>query len=173
MKTARWFGVIAAAALVVAPAAAQQPFIPKPGPEHAELKKLEGTWEATAKAEGHETKGTMVWKMDMNGLWRTGKFEGQFGADKFQGYGMDSYDPVKKKYVSVWIDSMSASPLILEGDYDKEKKMMTMAGTGPGMDGKPMKYRTESEMKGDDHMVFRLYMGDSKEPFTIEYRRKK
>jgi hypothetical protein len=175
MTPVRWIGVLVIAGLVAAPAVrAQEIPLPKPGPEHEVLKKLEGTWDATAKGGPVESKGTMVWKMDLNGLWLKADFDGTFGDTKFHGYGMDSYDPVKKKYVGVWIDSMSTSPLVLEGTYDKEKKTLTMSGEGPGMDGKPTKYRTVTEMKDNDNVAFQLFMADQKDPMmTITYKRKK
>ena len=96
-----------------------------------------------------------------------------FGA-KFQGKSLDTYDAGKKKYVGVWIDSMGTSPLLLEGTYDKEKKTLTMTGDGPGMDGKPTKFKSVSVTPDDDTINFRMYIGDGKEPaFTIVYKRKK
>ena len=164
---------VAVLGLASAPAARAQG-LPKPGPEHEMLKKLEGTWDATAKSGGTESKGTMTYKMALNGLWLTSKFEGEFAGQKFEGHGMDSYDPFKKKFVSVWIDTMATSPLVMEGTHDAAKKTTTLSGEGPGMDGKPTKYRTVSEMKDDDNMVFNLYMGDAKEPMvTITYKRRK
>src|SRR5687768_222046 len=134
MKPVRWIGALVVAGLAAAPAVQAQEF-PKPGPEHELLKKLEGSWEATAKGGPAETKGTMTWKMDLGGLWLISKFEGDFAGQKFHGHGMDSYDPHKKKYVGVWVDSMSTSPLVMEGTFDKDKKTLTMTGEGPGMDG--------------------------------------
>jgi hypothetical protein len=64
--------------------------------------------------------------------------------------------------------------LVLEGSYDKNKKTMTMAGKGPGMDGKITTWRSVSHMPNDDTMQMRMYVGDGKEPmFTVNYRRKK
>lgn len=161
------------AGLLMAPSTkAQEP--PKPGPEHALLKKHEGTWDTVMKMAGMESKGTAVYKMELGGLWLMSTFEGDFGGMKFTGKGLDSYDPAKKKFVGIWVDSMSTSPLVMEGTYDKEKKTLTMSGDGPGMDGKPTKYKAVSEMKDDDNIHFAMYMGDEKEPaFTIHYKRKK
>jgi hypothetical protein len=172
MKTARCLCVAIAACLALAPATlAQEP--PKPGPEHELLKGMVGTWEATMNVGGMEAKGTMVYKMDLGGLWLTSTFEGDFGGQKFTGRGFDSYDPHKKKYVGVWIDSMSTSPMTMEGTYDKDKKVLTTLGEGPGMDGKPTKYKSEVELKDKDNMVMKMYMGDAKEPsFVITYKRK-
>src|SRR5262245_33879755 len=79
---------------------------PKPGPEHEHLKQLEGTWDGTVKAGDQESKGTMTYKM-MGGFWLTSHFEGDFGGQKFEGRGIETYDPEKKKYVSAWSDSMA------------------------------------------------------------------
>jgi hypothetical protein len=69
---------------------------------------------------------------------------------------------------------MTASPMVMEGTYDKEKKTLTLTGEGPGMDGKPTKQKSVSEMPDDNTINFSMYMGDTKEPaFTIVYKRKK
>src|SRR5207247_10306253 len=115
-----------------------------------------------------------VYKMDLGVLWLTSTFEGEFGGMKFSGRGYDTYDPIKKKYVGVWVDSMSTSPMTMEGTYDKEAKTLTTTGEGPGMDGKPTKYKSVVHYKDDDNMQMDMYMGDAKEPsFVITYRRKK
>lgn len=152
-------------------ARAQEP--DKPGPEHEGLKKYVGTWDATMKMGGMDSKGTSTYKMDLGGLWLSSTFEGEVVGMKFQGKGMDTYSAAKKKYVAIWCDSMSTSPLVMEGTMD-DKKVLTMVGEGPGPDGKPMKHKTVTEWKDDDFFVFHMYMGDTKEPaFTIEYKRKK
>src|SRR5262245_40983715 len=130
----RMVAVVVAAVLAV-PAVAQEP--PKPGPEHEVLKKLEGVWDITMRFGGMESKGRVTYKMDLGGLWLVSSVESDLGGMKFQGRGMDSYDAGKKKYVSVWVDSMSTTPMTMEGSYDAAKKTLTMAGEGPGMDGKP------------------------------------
>ncbi len=173
MKEARWFLAAALAAVLAAPAARAQEF-PKPGPEHELLKKQVGTWDLTMKFGGMESKGTVTYKMDLGGLWLVSSLESEFGGQKFSGRGLDTYDAGKKKYVSVWADSMSTSPMLMEGTYDPAKKTLTMTGEGPGPDGKPTKYRSTSEIPDDDTIHFSMYMGDGKDPaFTITYKRKK
>jgi Protein of unknown function (DUF1579) len=174
MKMARRMFVVCAVALWLAPLArAQEP--PKPGPEHERLKQAEGVWEATVKMGDQESKGTMVYQMGLGGLWLTSRFEGDFGGMKFQGRGLETYDPAKKKYISVWADSFSTSPMITEGTYDKESKTVTMTGEGPGPEGKPVKYKSTLEHKDKDTMVFNMYAGDTgdkdKPMLTITYKR--
>ena len=123
MKTVRWFGAVVAVA-VLAPAAPAQEG-PKPGPEHAVLKKLEGNWDLVMKFGGMESKGAVTYKMELGGLWLAGSLESELFGAKFQGKSLDSYDAGKKKYISVWIDSMGTQPMILEGTYDAGKKTLT------------------------------------------------
>ena len=173
MKSVR-FMCLAVIAGLISTVAARAQEAPKPGPEHEMLKKMEGTWEATMKFGGMESKGTAVYKMDLGGLWLTTSFEGEAFGAKFTGRGLDSYDPAKKKFVGVWVDSMSTAPMLLEGTYDKEKKTFTMSGEGPGMDGKTTKYKAVNEHKDDNTVIFTMYMGDDKDPaFVITYKRKK
>jgi Protein of unknown function (DUF1579) len=154
-----------------------QPAPPKPGPEHEHLKQLEGTWDATVQFGGQESKGTMTYKMDLGGLWLVSNFEGGFGGEKFQGRGLDTYDAGKKKYVGVWADSMSTTPMIMEGAYDKDTKTLTMTGEGPGQDGKPAKYKSVVEIKDEDNMLFTMSTvdkeGKDQVMMTITYKRKK
>jgi hypothetical protein len=167
----RKVAVVVAAVLAV-PALAQE--MPKPGPEHEVLKRLEGTWESTMKAGGKESKGTVTYKMELGGMWLAGSLESDLFGTKFSGKSMESYNQAKKKYVSVWMDSMSTAPVVMEGTYDKEKKTMTMSGEGPGMDGKPTKYRSVSRMPDASTIEMTMWIGDNKEPmFSVTYKRKK
>src|SRR5947209_19702194 len=111
--------VMAVLAMVLALATgvrAQAP--PQPGPEHKVLKQKEGTWETTMQAGGMEYKGAVTFKMELGGLWLVGSLESDLGGQKFYGKSLDTYDAAKKKYVSLWFDSMSTTPLAMEGTYD-------------------------------------------------------
>jgi hypothetical protein len=167
----RMLAVLVSAVLAV-PALAQE--APKPGPEHALLKKQEGTWATTMKAGGMEFKGSVTYKMELGGLWLAGSLESDLGGQKFYGKSLDTYDAGKKKYVGVWFDSMSTTPMTMEGSYDKDKKTLTMVGQGPGMDGKVTTWRSVSQMPDNATIEMRMYVGDGKEPmFTVTYKRKK
>jgi len=163
--------VVALLALAMTTAARSQE-APKPGPEHEMLKKLGGPWELTMKAGGQEFKGKAIYKMEVGGMWLVSTVECDLFGQKFSGKGLDSYDTGKKKFTSVWVDNMSGIPLLMEGTYDKDKKTMTLTGEGPGMDGKPTKYKSVTEFVDESTMNFTMYMGDAKEPgFTIAYKR--
>jgi hypothetical protein len=171
MKAARWFAVVALFALV-APVTGQD--IPKPGQEHALLKAREGTWDTLMKADGKEFKGTQTYKMDLGGLWLSGAMESDLGGQKFSGRSMDTFDAKKGKYVGLWFDSMSTTPMHMEGTYDKEKKTLTMIGDGPGMDGKITKWKSVTTAPDADTVHMSMFVGDGKDPmFTLIYKRKK
>src|SRR5262245_39930554 len=174
MTRIRLICLSAITAMLVAPAINAQFQPPKPGPEHAVLKKLEGTWDTTMKMGPMESKGTATYKMDLGGLWLVSQFEGSFGGMKFSGRGYDSYDADRKKYVGVRFDSMTTTPMVMAGTYDAAAKTMTMVGEAPGMDKKIVKHKAVSKMVDDNTMQFGMYVGDAKEPaFTILYKRRK
>jgi len=170
----KWF-VLVVSVVCVATVQAQEP--PQPGAEHKKLKELEGTWDAVVKMGEGESKATMVYKMDLGGLWLVGDFTSDFAGQKFTGKGLDSYDPIKKKYVSVWFDSISTSPMVMEGTFDKDGKVLTMTGEGPGQDGKPTNFRTTTEHKDKDTMFWTMYGSgpDGKDVpmLSITYKRRK
>jgi hypothetical protein len=165
-------GLVVMAALTNGLAVAQEPA--KPGPEHKLLALREGAWDTTMKAGGMEFKGAVTFKMELGGLWLAGLLESDLGGQKFYGRSMDTYDAGKKKYVGYWFDSMGTTPLAMEGNYDADKKTMTMVGQGPGMDGKVTTWRSVSQMPDNNTIVMNMYVGDGKEPmFTVTYKRKK
>ena len=145
----------------------------KPGKEHHHLKRLVGTWDA----ETESGTGTMTYKMGLGGRWLIGDFEGEFGGMKFQGKFLDTYDPATKKYRSIWVDSFSTAPRIMEGNVDKDNKVMTMTGEGPWQQGETAKFKSITEIKDADTVNFSLFMVDKdgkEQPMVkIMYKRKK
>ena len=148
---------------------------PKPTAQHQLLTSMVGTWDATMKMEGAEFPGEMTAKLECGGLWLASDYKSEFGGVKFSGKGLDGYDTNKKKYVSVWVDSMSTSPMLLEGNIDGDKLVMT--GSSVNAEGKPIKVKTVSKNDGEDHHIFEMFEvkedGSEKSMFTIDYKRKK
>jgi hypothetical protein len=131
---------------------------PKPGKEHEEMTKaMSGKWKATVK-EGFQANQTGVteFRSVCNGMWVASDFKMDDGS--FSGHGLDSYDPMKKKYVSVWCDSMSGTPMVFEGDWTEKNKTMVMTAKGPGPDGSPTDYKSITQHIDDKTMTFELYM---------------
>jgi hypothetical protein len=151
---------------------------PKPGPEHAKLKKeLEGTWDAVMEMNGQKSNCTATYKSICGGMWMASDFHGDLGGMKFEGHGLDGYDQKKKKYVGVWVDSIETAPMHFEGDYDPATKTWAMSGESMGADGRIQKFKNVTTTKDDDHFTFKMYMvqpdGTEQLAFTIEYARRK
>ena len=169
--------VLAAAVLLDATAANFAQELPKPGQHHASLREFVGTWDAVMDMNGQKSKATSTYKSICDGMWVESDFQGDLGGIKFQGRGIDGYDLTKKKYVSVWVDSMGSAPMQLEGDYDGSGKTMIMTGESTGIDGKPQKVKTVTDVKDKDRFTFKMYMvapnGEEQLTFTIDYTRRK
>jgi hypothetical protein len=178
MTQLRCLMAVCIAGCLMVPAKAQQFEMPKPGPEHAKLKELEGTWDANVDFMGQKSKGTMTWKMEMSGFYLMSHFKGDLApGTSFEGRGIDTYDPMKKKYVNVWCDTMAPGLMMMEGNFDSAAKKMTMTGEGLGQDGKPTKFKSVTEMKDKDTMVMTMSTagpdGKDQTMLTISYKRRK
>jgi hypothetical protein len=156
---------------------------PKPGPEQERLKQLVGTWDAVIKCSmepgkaPQESKGMSKSSMGLGGFFLISEFKGEMFGHTFEGRSITGYDPYKKKYTGVWVDSMSPSLYATEGSFDKSGKVFTEIMEGAGPDGKPMKMRCTTTVKDANHMHFQLYAPgqDGKEALMMEiaYTRKK
>ena len=147
----------------------------KPGKEHAFLAEAEGDWSVSIASPGGDMTGKCVYKMAHNGIWLTSQLEMKMGDGPFTGTGLDTFDPIKKKFTSIWVDSMSATPVILEGERSPDGKKITMMGKGPAPDGTSTQYKTETEYVNKDKHIFKMWMGTTTgEPMMVAtYERKK
>ncbi len=150
----------------------------KPGPEMEILKKTVGTWDTEMKADGMPSmKGTTTYESTCNGMWISSIFKMDFGGQPFEGRGQDGYDQSKKKYVSLWVDSMSSNALVFEGTLSADGKVLNMKAEGPAPDGKMAIWRSVTTFKDDNHHTFEMYLksGDMPESkmMTTEYTRRK
>lgn len=160
---------------------------PKPTEEHKILAADAGTWDAVIKtymggpdAEPMTSKGTETNTVLTGGLWVCSEFKGEFGGMPFEGRGQFGYDTLKKKYVGTWIDSMTPSISVLEGNYDAKTRTMTYEGDGVDAASKAKFHqKMVTTTKDDGTRVFTLYMtmaatGDKEVKFMeITYTKKK
>jgi hypothetical protein len=172
----RTFALACLAAWSLASTATAQE-IQKPLPEHKVLAAEEGAWDATIRmyekgpdAEPSVSKGSEVNEVLPGGLWVLSKFEGDFGGMKFQGRGQWSYDPVKKKYVGTWLDSISTVLSVLEGEYDARTKTMTFVGDGydPAQKAK-FTQKMVTKTNDDGSRVFTLFMKYEGQPAEVKF----
>lgn len=106
-----------------------------PGPEHAKLNPMAGTFTSNVKmwmapdAPPTESTGTTESRWILGNRFLQQTHHGSMMGEPFEGHGITGYDNVQKKYVGTWIDSMGTG-------------IMTSTGTA-GADGKTLSFTAE------------------------------
>ena len=146
-----------------------------PGPEHAVLKDDVGTWDATVEMmipgipPSAPSKGVEVNALSCNGLCLVTDFKGEVMGSPFQGHGVNTWDPAKKKYVGSWSDSMAPGIATTEGTWDAATKTMNGTMEAPDGQGGTAKMRSTVVYTPDGKRVFSMFMPgpDGKEMPTM------
>lgn len=157
---------------------AQPPGGVKPGPEHKALQKMEGTWDvAMTMLGGIKSKGEATFKLECGGLWLHSDLKFALGKTTIQTKALETFDPVKKKYISIQVDSMATAPSILEGTYDDQGTTLTQTGEARDFNGESEQIKSVTKHTDDDHVVVTVYRifpdGKERKHLTIEYTRRK
>ena len=177
--------VLALSAFASRIAAQEAPSLLVPTKEHKEMARDVGVWDAEASlrvtpdAEPVTSKGVETVKM-MGEFWLVSTFEGEMMGQPFRGQSQTTYDPIKKKYIGTWIDTMAPTLNTLEGDYDAATNTLTMMMTGVDpMTAKPMHWKTVTRYESDDAKAFEMHLpvegqeGQWWKSFEIKYKRRK
>ena len=154
--------------------------MPTPGPEHAALAELVGVWDAKMDVLGPTgewmtSEGVSKRKMH-GGFWLVDAFESEVMGMKFSGRGQQGYDPLKKKYVTSWTDTMSPYLSVMEGKFDDAGKVLTQTGKAVGMEGTMVDYRYVTTLLGKNKHTFEMFMpgpdGKMMKSLMITYSRR-
>lgn len=144
----------------------------QPVAQHAQLKSMVGTWNATVKQwtggpEPTVTKGVMKNEMTLGGRYLESKFKGTFEGKPMAGYGLTGYDTRRNQLVSFWVDDMSTTWMTTSGGISADGKELSGAGTIDGMDGKPMTIRTVTKIESPARHVYTMFgtMNGQEMPF--------
>jgi Protein of unknown function (DUF1579) len=150
----------------------------KPGPEHAKLKPLAGSWDYTAKfwldpnQPPLTSKGTLERKLILGGRFLEERAEGIGfdGEPGFEHLGLIGYDSAQKKYTSNWACSMGTGTCTGVGSADSSGKKFTFQTEAfcPLME-KVMKGREVIRVESDDTVVIESYINhDGREVKMME-----
>ena len=131
----------------------------KPGPEHADLKKMVGTWTIKGKnwegPQPTECTGSSTIEM-VNDRFIIEKFSGEFAnMGHYEGTGVLGFNNATKKYELVWRDNMNTGMTWFTGTKAADGTT-TMTGNSTCPMG-PMTCRSVSKMMGDNAMHFEMY----------------
>lgn len=159
-----------------------------PGPMHEWMKKWEGEWDLVVKsymmpgAPAEESKATSVAKSIMGGRYLEEHVNGSFempgmGVQQFEGRAIMAYDNAQKKFLSLWIDSMTTGFMLESGSVDAAGKVLTTEGENFNpMHGKVIKSKSVATLVDDKTRTLEMWMpgpdGAMYKAMEITYTRK-
>ena len=154
-----------------------------PGSAHQALEPLVGEWNVDVKtwmtpdAPPVASKGTAKSNWTLKGRFVQQEFSGDFMGQPFHGISFTGYDNVREKYRSVWIDDMSTTMVVSEGDADDDGKVITLGGSyACAMTGEKDKATTQIyRILSHDRHVFEMHdpaRGENSKVMEITYTRK-
>jgi hypothetical protein len=103
-----------------------------PGAAHQALEPLVGEWNVEVKtsmtpnAPPTISAGAAKSTWTLKGRFVQQEFSGEFMGQPFHGISFTGYDNVREKYRSVWIDDMSTTMVVSEGNADGDGKVITL-----------------------------------------------
>jgi len=156
---------------------------PQASDEHQQLAHEVGTWDATTKMwptpDAQPIPGKAVETNTMLGkLWIVSEFKGDMMGMAYVGRGQYGFDPIKKKYVGTWIDSMSPHLSIMAGTLDDGTLTMMSKGIDAAT-GKEQTTKMVSTYEDDDHRTFTMFAphpekkGEWWKMLEVKYTRRK
>jgi len=104
----------------------------EPGKPHEMLAGTQGSWSTVSRTWADpdkppvESKGTSERKMVLGGRYLQEEISGDMMGTPFSGIGFIGFDNTIKKYVMVWMDSMSSGIYSFEGEASADGKTVTM-----------------------------------------------
>ena len=128
------------------------------------FKQLVGNWKTESKfwmdpsQPPMTTLGKATSQLIMGGRFLQSEFTGDFMGMPFQGLGIDGYDRVQEKFVSVWMDNMGTMIMKMEGSLDDSGKILTMTSEYiDPMTRKPSKMKTVTTIVSDTEHKFEYF----------------
>lgn len=91
----------------------------------------------------------------LGGIWVINEIKADIMGTTVTGLQTISFDPIKKKYVGPWVDSMANFMWKYEGSLDKSGKKLILETEGPNQmaPGKMSKFRDAYEFKSADLII--------------------
>ena len=140
----------------------------QPSKHHDKLDPFVGEWNQKIRmwmrpdAEPQVLTGKAEYEWIMGGRFLQGTYEGNFMGQPFHAMDLLGYDNYREQYVSIWVDNLSTGLMSVKGWYNDETDTIVMHGTVDDLihnfPNRPV--RTETEIRSDDHIVYRSYTVD-------------
>jgi hypothetical protein len=135
-----------------------------PGAPHKVLAGLEGSWTTKARSwmepdkPPRESTGTCESRLLLGGRYLQQEFTGDMGGEAFRGINILGYDNHTKKYLSVWIDSMSTGIYFFEGTAGPDGKTITQESRYDDPVKGSILWRSVTKIKDDNTLEYTMYL---------------
>ncbi len=135
-----------------------------PGPAHKLFAGLEGSWITKTKSwmepgkPPMESSGTCEQKLLYGGRYLKQEYTGDMMGETFEGINILGYDNHAKKYLSVWLDSMSTSIYFFEGTASRDGRTITQEARYDDPVKGPTVWRSVTKIRDDNTLEFVMYL---------------
>ncbi len=153
-----------------------------PGEPHRLLASLAGSWTTKTKEwmepgkPKRESTGSAEMKMLLGGRFLQQDFTGDMMGQPYSGRGISAYDNLRRRYVSVWIDTMGTRIFMMEGSASADGKTITLKGRHDEPGGGYMTHRAIWKIVDSNTQTFDMYGahhgGKEMKMMEITYTRK-
>jgi len=144
------------------------------GVEHELMARSVGEWKVTVTfwpapgAPPSVSEGAASVKTIMGGRYLFEEFHGATPDGPFEGLGVTGFDNIKKRFVSIWVDSMSTGIMRAEGTASEDGKVLSFTGESPDpVAGAYKQQRSTTTIIDDNTHRFEIF---EKAPDGAEYR---
>lgn len=135
-----------------------------PGPAHALMTELAGTWAVTTRLwmdpsePPQVTRGQVVRTVILGGRVLHEDFRSEWEGQPFQGIGLRGYDNVTGRYWGTWTDNISTGVTVLFGQVNETGDVLVLEGQTPDpISGSVQPMRIEGRMDGPDREISEFY----------------
>jgi len=153
-----------------------------PGEPHKQFESLAGSWTTQTKEwmepgkPPTEVSGSADMKMLLGGRYLQQEFNSEMMGQPYTGMGITGYDNLRKKYVSIWLDTMGTGPFMMEGTASADGKTIALKGQHAALGGGHMTHRAVWKIVDSNTQTFEMYGthqgGKEMKMMEIAYTRK-
>jgi hypothetical protein len=135
----------------------------KPGEPHELFASLTGSWTTKTKEwmdpekPPVESTGSAEMKMLLGGRFLQQEFTGDMMGKPYSGIGISGYDNILKRYVSIWIDTMSTDIFTMAGTASADGRTITLNGQHAEPGGGYMTHRAVWNIISNVRQTFIMY----------------
>jgi hypothetical protein len=136
----------------------------QPGEHHEHMGKFAGSWKVKTTmwqqpgAEPITGGGTTVNTPILGGRFVQSSFNGDFMGMPFEGFGLEGFDNLSGKHVSMWADNMGTMMMQFEGECSDNHKVVTMMSDFK-VPGQKLKMKTVTTMHDQNSYTMEGWVG--------------